>query len=521
MRRLAAGVLIAVGAAQAASWLPAGYPTEERAVVGFLMGAGLVCAGLLLLDELRAALPRQATAPLFLAALLAMGAWTSFGRFHGRTQVHYWEQFHHDLGAKYFPELGWDGLYAASIRAEQSLHATRPIATYTRDLRDDRIVPVASASFRAHQGEVMARFSHERAVAFSKDQLVFLKYVTDGHLTKMRRDHGMNASPFWVAVARPIVEAFELDQDALKWLASIDLVLVAGAIAALTWGFGGRVGALAAVLFGTTYLGRYFWVGGALLREDWLCLSAIGLAFLGRERPFAAGAAFALAAGSRIFPALFLLGPLVVYANGRAWRPLGWLVAGAAAGGLVVLGLGSLAGRGPEAWVEFAGELDRHRQKWMTNNLGLGNVVLYGRPIWEGTLLDPGGEDVWVRWRAYLDARTVSHGPLILALKVGLLGLLVAACRRVRPAEAAALCVFAVFALTLSTTYYWQMLALLAVVPLRRARYGVLALNVLMCAVHLRFKPFDVRYGIASWLILALALLVLGTLARRREPAPA
>ncbi|MBC7173557.1 MAG: hypothetical protein H5U40_14045, partial [Polyangiaceae bacterium] len=41
--------------------------------------------------------------------------WGQLGQraFHGAGYVHHWETFHYVLGSKYFPELGYDGLYLA------------------------------------------------------------------------------------------------------------------------------------------------------------------------------------------------------------------------------------------------------------------------------------------------------------------------------------------------------------------------------------------------------------------------
>lgn len=519
--RSAAIATAAAGAIVVArAWTPS-FPLPEATGVAVLGGLSLVTVALLLWRE---AIPtttmprRRAGWPLLLAAALAVLAWTNLGRFHGLTFVHHWEQFHHVLGAKYFPELGWDGLYAASLAAEATAHPDRGVQPWVRDLRDDEVIPVDSPRFEDQVQGVAARFTAARREAFGRDQAVFLDHNNSNYLEAIRRDHGLNATPTWVAIARPIASAVTLDLDGLRLLGALDLGLLAAALIALWRSFGARVGALGVVLVGTSYLGRFWWIGGAFLREDWLFLVVLGVCLLHRERPGAAGAAFAGAAAMRVFPVLLLLGPAISYAANRRWPELRRLVVGAAVAGLLALGLGGLAGRGFGAWFEYATEIERHSRTWLTNNVGLANVVLYGPVDFRREVVDFSLPEPWIHWQARLDARAADRAPLIWSLRLGLLGLLAAACRRVRPAEAAALGIFAVFALTYSTCYYWQMLALLAVVRTPIARWGAIAVNLAMFAIHFSSPSFEWRYGFFSWALLALALAILLPLALRPEP---
>jgi hypothetical protein len=55
-----------------------------------------------------------------LAGLATLGAlsYVNFGAFHtDGTPLHIWDQFHYVIGSKYFPELGYDGLYVATVAA--------------------------------------------------------------------------------------------------------------------------------------------------------------------------------------------------------------------------------------------------------------------------------------------------------------------------------------------------------------------------------------------------------------------
>ena len=52
--------------------------------------------------------------------------------------VHHWEQFHYFLGSKYFPEVGYDGIYVASLAAERELDLGHGVQSHMRDLQDQR-----------------------------------------------------------------------------------------------------------------------------------------------------------------------------------------------------------------------------------------------------------------------------------------------------------------------------------------------------------------------------------------------
>jgi hypothetical protein len=57
-----------------------------------------------------------------LAGLAGAVAFLNFGvdnHSWNRGFVNRWDQFHLQLGSKYFPELGYDGLYAASLLAQE------------------------------------------------------------------------------------------------------------------------------------------------------------------------------------------------------------------------------------------------------------------------------------------------------------------------------------------------------------------------------------------------------------------
>ena len=67
--------------------------------------------------------------------LLSAAAFFNFGLFHFGPFLHTWDTYHYVLGAKYFPELGYTGLYEATLAAERAAELLPPgSALPVRDL---------------------------------------------------------------------------------------------------------------------------------------------------------------------------------------------------------------------------------------------------------------------------------------------------------------------------------------------------------------------------------------------------
>ncbi|MEM6793319.1 MAG: hypothetical protein AAF725_05025 [Acidobacteriota bacterium] len=489
-----------------------GFPAEERAEIEVKIFLVLAALALMLVRELEAPRPiGKAGAALSMAAALAAGAYLNFGAFHGRVAVHYWEHFHYALGAKYFPELGYDGLYSASLEAQLAVAPRQRLQPYIRDLRTNEVVRSGAPATLEHRHEVVSRFSQKRWDAFVRDHRHFLEVNNLDYLASIRRDHGFNPPPSWTFVARLFARWPALDAQALKALALLDGFLLLILFAFLLRTFGSRVACLSAVLFGLNYAGRYYWVGGAFLREDWLVAVGVALCMLEKGRYRWAGALLGYATAVRIFPVLFLFGPGIVALRAllRRERPR-WildLAVGFALALAVAALAGSLTGRGPGAWSEFAQSITLHRETWLTNNVGLENVVLYDAATFEGRLVSRSQPEPWLDWKAHMSQRKEQKAALLASVKIALLLFLAAAAWRLDLARAGALGIGAVFTLVLTTCYYWQMLLLVPLLRHRILLYGALLLQLGLFALHLEEPTFEVRYGGFSWGLLVLFLV--------------
>jgi len=456
---------------------------------------------------------RQAGSILVLVATIAVGAYYNYGAFHGTSYIHHWEQFHYYLGSKYFPELGYDGLYAASLRAQRETHREMNFQAWTRDLTTNEVT--SSWQVLARGTEVKERFSEERWRSFLADHTYFLERNNWQYMRRIRMDHGYNPTPTWTAVARLFDAWLPADDGSLSWLGSLDLVLLVVLFAFIITTYGSRIGCFSLIVFGLGYPWRFDWVGGALLRLDWLVAVGVAVCLLRRERYRWAGALLAYAGLVRIFPLALLLGPGVLALRalikkedfGWAWRfAQGFLLS------LVLCVLaGSLAGRGVEAWGEFASNLETHEETWLTNNVGLKNVLLYDVDTMQRNRVNWSLPEPWLPWQRHMTQVKEERAAWFYALAGLYLLLVAAAAWRAQRDESVILGIGAVFALGLLTCYYWSMLLL---VPLRDGRKGAATLLLLsagLYGLHLATPPsFEMIYGLMSWAMALLLLVWLG-----------
>jgi hypothetical protein len=442
------------------------------------------------------------------AAGLGVLVWLNFGVFgHGSDQtfVNQREQFHYQLGARFFPELGYDGLYLASLAAQAESPQAPPPSPWIRNLRTYQVERVTLQDLAV----IRARFEPARWRAFRADHDHYLRALSPQLLEETRLDHGFNPSPAWTFVARLFAAHLPATPISLGWLAMLDVALMTLAFACVFVSFGVHTGLLCVSLFGLTY-GTRFVLQGAFLRLDWLAAVLVGLCLLRRERPAAAGAAFAYASAVRVFPVVFFVGAAAtgVAQCLRRERPR-WLprmVAGFACAGLVTLAGGAAAGRGVGAWGEFAGKLELHQSIWAPTRVGLEMLVLYAPEATRSAVERRGLPLFEMPDREVAMARERDRRGLTLLLQLAMVPLLAAALWRAEPREGALLGLVALYAFTSSGTYYW---VALCATPLARAPGSALAALAMSgplytlqtlaypddATTHLRYAAFSLALG--------------------------
>lgn len=463
-----------------------------------------------------ALLDRRAGQLLGAMAALACLAYTNFGLFHGWSYVHHWEAFHYVLGAKYFPELGHDGLYLASVAAQMESAPEVELPAEVRNLITNRIEPVyALAEQRA---AVRARFSPERWKSFVRDNDYFARTCDPVYFAQIRRDHGYNPSPTWTFVGRALCRFLPINRSTLIILGLLDPILLAIVFWLVFRTYGRGVGALALVIFGLGYPWRFDWIGGAFLRLDFFAAIVAGICMLRRRRFGWAGAFLGYASMVRMFPVLFLGGPAVVALRDLRRRgDLRWarrFALGFAAAVTVGLAAGSLAGRGPAAWPEFAANLRKHAGSWLTNNVGLRNVFIYEADTFRQERVNPDLIEPFAPWALHMSRLSAERKPFWLAGAALFVLLAAVAAWRMSPEEAAGLGAVFIFAVVLLTSYYWVILVTLALRRDHLPAVGWLTLNTALFGVHLVKPRAEATFGAMSWGLVLLFLFWLAPLAR-------
>lgn len=439
---------------------------------------------------------------LVLMAVVAVVAYFNFGQFHGTSAVHHWEQFHYFLGSKYFPELGYDGLYVASLGAERLSNPSHRLQVTTRDLRTNEVRP--TRDLETHAQEVRDRFSSERWREFTADNNYFLASSHYSYIAAIRLDHGYNATPTWTFTARLFSRNLPASDNTLRLLAGIDVALLAVMFCFVFAAFGARAGCMCLIVFGLSYPSRYFWTGGAFLRQDWITAVGIGICLLKRRRFVWAGMLLAYAIALRVFPAAFLFGPAVVGIR-ALWQRTHhhWFArfgTGLAIGAVLFTLTGAATGAGLKVWPRYFSNLKLHYNTFLTNNVGVKNVLLYDTDILQRKDVDFALPEPWIHVQDKLTRLSTQRRATTIMASMLMLMFAAFIAWRQEVDQAALLGIVVIFATTLLTSYYWIMLLLVPLYGNRWAPVVVwLTINAGLYALHLTTESYEMIYGFMSY----------------------
>jgi hypothetical protein len=458
------------------------------------------------------------------AAVVAVLTYFNFGAFHFGSFVHTWDTLHYYLGAKYFHELSYDGLYeciAVADAAEPRL-ARRVERRPMTDLRTN--VLGSTAEILAHPERCTARFSPPRWRQFTADVAWFRDRETPRRWEEISTDHGFNGTPVWLLAGAPLANLGPASDRMILALTLLDLAYLLALIAVVGWAFGTRALAVALLVFATFFPARFFWTGGAFLRWDWLFYTVAAVACLKKGRPWLGGMALGYAAMLRVFPGLLAAGPaaavvaLVLRDGLRNWRDtlrrpevrahLRFLGGAALAAALLVTA--SLAMTGLGAYRAFIANTRKHQATPLTNHMGLRTVVAY-RPAEVGRYLVTGtGADPWLRWKEARLAAWHRARPVAALFAAAALFLLSrAALRRPEPWIAAALgTLWIAFAVEL-TSYYYAFILVPALLWTEKRGAGIALLALAAFSQLVSLGPL---FGMPTWRDEQYTLISLATL---------
>jgi hypothetical protein len=489
------------------------------------------------------------------AGLLAALTYFNFGFFHFGNYIHGWDVFHYYIGAKYFPELGYERLYECVAVADAEEPALRPRveARKITNLRTNELEP--TRGILTHPQRCTSHFSAVRWRDFRHDVAWFRDRETPQRWDDLSADHGYNATPVWTLAGSLLAGTGPASDRQILLLTLLDPLYFLALLAVAGWAFGWRGLAVALLVFATFFPCRFFWTGGAFLRWDWLFYTVAAVACLRRQRPLLGGVALGYAALLRIFPGFLAIGPLVAilgYAGPRLGRALSskasrrralgaalreafvaeptrshlrFLAGAALATALLVPA--SLAVAGPDAYRGFLGNSLKHAGTPLTNNMGLRMVLTFradevGRKLVDDRAAEP--------WRAWKEARLRAwKGARMLAafLALAFVALLARATRRQpEPWIAAALgTLFIAFAADL-TSYYYAFIFVPALLWTRRRMVGPLLLALCAFSTFVSLAPLpgmptwrDEQYTLISFATLLAFVAILVAFAKRPPAA--
>lgn len=433
--------------------------------------------------------------------IAAIVAYFNGFRFGYPKYYHRWDQYHYYMGAKYFRELGYSGLYKCSAIAQEELGVVnythedtgRPMQVdFAKEVRhpdkkirnlggDNLLMPAASVLDNPVE-ECKKNFSPERWELYKEDVKFFRIAADKGYWEDMQKDHGYNPPPVWTIAGHYLANLHPATTRYLQLLAAFDIAYILGMFGALFWAFGWRVFAVAAILWGCQSSAPFYWTGGAFLRQDWLFFLVLA-ACLTRKRYYKlAGASMVYAGLLRVFPGLAVIGWLTVAGayllrHKRMAKHHQRMLLGGVLAAAVLIPL-SLHVAGKTSYQQFYRHtILVHDQTPLTNHMGLRVLVAHkpgtdaesGRMKYtkDTKLIDP--FEVWKRMRneRYAKYRLVAYG--IIALSFAFFVYVV---RRVKSMWAAQ-CLGQIWIILLSqlTCYYYSFMILTA--PLTRLKRSI------------------------------------------------
>lgn len=406
---------------------------------------------------------RASTALLAAMAAFSMLAFYNFGHpqfydaaQHKPTYVHTFDLRVYFPAAKYLKELGFDGVYLASVKAyaDQELDGSlEPIAQRRmRDLRDYELRTISELSPEIHA--VKDRFTPERWEKFQRDMAYFWKTMGRKAYLDSLRDHGANATPAWLLVAHWIYGSTEARESTFLWVGLLDPLLLALFFAVAWRTFGVHAALVCMIAFGATSVYQFGsnWAGSTL-RNDWMFLLGVGVCALHSQRWVLAGMLLGWAAMIRAFPALalaFLIVPIGWqlirarkasspddrrHAEREEVAPLLKVVGGALTAAVVLGALSTATFGFDESWGAWARKIAMHANRPNVNHLGLTALVSFDPDnLWHA--LRERGEDPAL-WQPLTAQAMRDRWWIIAAGMIAYTGLAIAACRRLRLSDAA------------------------------------------------------------------------------------
>ncbi len=455
---------------------------------------------------------RKLNIAFVLVAALSVFAWTNFGALRGGGGlVHRWEQYHFFFGSKYLREVGYFDLYKATLIADAESAHVLGGAQRTRDLStfDDVSIPVALSD----ASRVRAQFSDERWAAFKTDWETLAH--GDSIWAQVIDDHGNSGSPAWAIFAAPISYLTGISRSGQTAMGLIDPVLMLALFAMFWRTFGLRATSVSLTIWSLTPF-SFDYLSGSFLRWDWLFALGLCLVFWQRKRPAISGAFLGYAVASKLFPLFFGVGlifkALAELVRTRKVDPriVRFGVGGAASIALCVVVSSSMFG-GPSIWRNYAGRISvAQHEKFYSNQYSFHTVFLQFAESSVAEISDGLFVPREIKQGRADVAIDQDHGGMLFAQLI-LTALVALALANATELEALAIGPLLVYVWLIVNAYYWNMLALPALVWTLRDDEGKRGSLAALIGLHAIFACFylyqHLNRGYAEGYFVGLLLL--------------
>jgi len=488
----------------------------------------------------------------------------------GGERVRAWNVFHYYVGSKYFAELSYYDLYAASLAADDDWQNEKSAASGKKKSRMKRVRDFRKITHARDQRDYEIKSRKQIVASFDRTHLSPERLKELGEDTRFLRrymgfrspgwpdcfkDLGYNPAPPWTVIGTPIANLVPTNSIWFWLIANSDVPLYLLAFALVWWAFGLRSAAVIALWLNTFQINEARFTGG-FLQYDWLASVLICAAFYQRGRHRWAGIALSWGAMTRVFPGFLIMGILIQAAlallrprpDGETKEQPGALLSRISAPhrhflaaftlSCAVLFIGShFTGRGLQTWPDWVDKIGRHSGNHAaTSNqrIGVGRMVIHKPREGRFWAQAPGNIEQRIE-----QGRSRKH----LLQWIGLLLLLPALIRR-RDIDALILPLFAVLLMVVLSRYYastWALLFLLGTPPRgspggHATNWAALLAGTVMLLMAAGFYPLEALersrttgYFVINYLAYGMfAVLALGYLVvdlqhwyrRRRQIAP-
>ena len=249
-----------------------------------------------------AAFQKAVRVALILLMLAASSVYFYARRANLPSYGHRWDTYHYLLGAKYYEELDYYGLYDCTVEAMGPQRVGNKVK-----VRDLRTYAMSTAKQARERIDCEARFGPQRWEQFKADVEAYVGFSSARYVRDMLRDHGYNGTPFHATTAGVVANRFDVSLQAINRAALLDVFALLAMLAVVTWAFGWKLGLVFCIYFLTNFVDRAGATGASFLRVQWMACLGASMAMLHRKRYDWAAGLLVVSAMFNVFPVLFSL----------------------------------------------------------------------------------------------------------------------------------------------------------------------------------------------------------------------